>query len=351
MFSGCTSLSGNDFTMIMLLLHQGITNLTKMFYNCISANAVIKYDLFRHCPNAINISSFAEGAGIRGGIYSRTDDYDVNDTTTYGTFDFIRDVRSISNAFCNSSIEFLDTNIFAPYDGTYFGIQDADSVFASCRNLKSYGKASRTEMIEEGNLKSKTFFTNLRAIGNFPSQMFAGCTGVDMDIETLQIGDITYDYLFHWPTEINIRTINAYIYSGINLIGTIHNNVFGGKLISDGEYSIVDYTVIDGPFALSGGNIYCDLSTMEDMFENRKTTILQAKNVLAGLKFTNSTIPLGIFEGCTKLNNISKFFSNSNITNNGNVFKFPREEMFRDCTSLNNVSFLFENAYNLSIEL
>ena len=217
MFSGCTSLSGNDFTMIMLLLHQGITNLTKMFYNCTSANAVIKYDLFRHCPNAINISSFAEGAGIRGGIYSRTDDYDVNDTTTYGTFDFIRDVRSISNAFCNSSIEFLDTNIFAPYDRTYFGIQDADSVFASCRNLKSYGKASRTEMIEEGNLKSKTFFTNLRAIGNFPNQMFAGCTGVDMDIETLQIGDITYDYLFHWPTEINIRTINANIYSGINL--------------------------------------------------------------------------------------------------------------------------------------
>lgn len=90
--------------------------------------------------------------------------------------------------------------------------------------------------------------------------MFEGCTQVNMDIESETIGDVTFDYLFHWPSEINIRTIDNTIYTGINLIGEIHDNVFGGKLSSDGEMSIVQFTVIDGPFSDSGNSIYCNLS-------------------------------------------------------------------------------------------
>jgi len=90
MFSGCTSLSGSDFVMLMLELHDNITSLNKMFLNCISIDAEIGYDLFRHCPNVTNITSFAENTSIKGGIYSRKSDYSESDTTTYGTFDFLK---------------------------------------------------------------------------------------------------------------------------------------------------------------------------------------------------------------------------------------------------------------------
>jgi hypothetical protein len=73
----------------MLSLTDDMTSLNKMFLNCTSVDAEINYDLFRHCPNVTNINSFAEGTKIRGGIYSRTSNYDPSDTTTYGTFDFL----------------------------------------------------------------------------------------------------------------------------------------------------------------------------------------------------------------------------------------------------------------------
>jgi hypothetical protein len=61
MFRGCGALSGGDFNMIMLSLTNNITSLNKMFLNCYGIDAEVKYDLFRHCPNVTNITSFAEG--------------------------------------------------------------------------------------------------------------------------------------------------------------------------------------------------------------------------------------------------------------------------------------------------
>jgi len=62
---------------------------------------------------------------------------------------------------------------------------------------------------------------------------------------------------------------------------------------------------------------------MSKMFGNVNSTLLQAKYVFRGVNFTNSAIPNDIFSGCTVLNNISGFFSNNSITNNGNVYTFP----------------------------
>jgi hypothetical protein len=75
--------------MLMLSLTDNITSLNKMFLNCSSIDSEINYDLFRHCPNVTNITSFAESTSIRGGIYSRASNFNVLDTTTYGTFDFL----------------------------------------------------------------------------------------------------------------------------------------------------------------------------------------------------------------------------------------------------------------------
>jgi hypothetical protein len=135
MFNGCTSLSGNDFSMLMLKLHSNITSLNKMFINCNSIDAEIKYDLFRHCPNVTNITSFAESTAIRGGIYSRKADYDAEDTMTYGTFDFLPHLQQASNAFSGTALEYIDTNVFAPLNGRYAGLQEADYMFSNCYNL------------------------------------------------------------------------------------------------------------------------------------------------------------------------------------------------------------------------
>ena len=351
MFSNCYALSGGDFRMIMLNLTDNITSLNKMFLNCTSIDAEINYDLFRHCPNVTNITSFAESTSLKGGIYSRSQNYDENDSTTWGTFDFLPELEQASNAFSHSAIQYIDNDVFAPLNRNYINLREADYMFSNCFDLESCQIVNRDNIVTNGYLHSKTFFTNLRNLGTFPKGMFSGCSKVKMLIDSAQIEDITFDYLYHWPYPINIRTLDSSIYQGINLEGVIHDNVFGGRLNSDGEYSIVNFTVINAPFEDSGPNIRCDLETMSKMFEGLKTTLLQAKYVFRGIKFNSSIIPNDIFEGCTKLNNIQGFFSNPTITNNGQTFIFPDPQLFKDCNSLADVSYLFDNSYNLNIQL
>lgn len=351
MFNGCYSLSGSDFIMLMLKLHSNIASLNKMFLNCRGIDAEINYDLFRHCPNVTNINSFLESTSVKGGIYSRKADYDVSDTTTYGTFDFLPHLQQASNAFSGTGLQYIDTNVFAPLNGQYIGLLEADYMFSNCYDLESCKLVNRDSIIKDGRLKSKTFFTNLRNLSTFPKGMFSGCSKVNMDIESKVIDDITFDYLFHWPTSITVRTIDSSIYQGINLIGEIHDNVFGGRIMSDGEYEIVKCTVINSPFERSGGEIQCNLSQMNKMFTNLRETLLQAKYVFRGVVFTDSTIPNDIFKGCTTLNSIQGFFSNETLTNEGVTYTFPDVLLFKDCTSLKDVSYLFDNAHNLNIQL
>ena len=354
LFSGCTSLTGNDFNLIMLLLHDNITNISRMFTGCSGIDADLRYDTFRHCPNVIDMTAFASGSGLRGGIYSRATTYSDEDTTTWGTFDFIRNVKSLTEAFISSKLEFIDNDAFAPYMSneqlTYFDLRDMDNMFAYCPNLASYAKYSTREVIP-GNLQSKTFFTNLRKLGRFPKGLFEGCTYVNMDINSDYVAGQYFDYLFTFPTQLNVKTLDSSIYSGINLLGEIHPNIFGGLLDHYQDNYIASFTVIDGPFSQCKGVIYCNLSNMGNIFSGIKDTLLQAKNVFEGVRFSNSEIPTNIFAGCTKLNSISKFFAYSDLTNQDQVFEFPQYEMFKDCTSLKDVSFLFQNAHNLNIKL
>jgi len=137
MFSNCYALSGSDFKMIMLSLTDNITSLNKMFLNCSSVDAEINYDLFRHCPNVTNITSFAENTLLRGGIYSRTSEYNENDSTTWGTFDFLPELEQASNAFSGSAIQYIDDNVFAPLNGSYINLREADYMFSNCFDLES----------------------------------------------------------------------------------------------------------------------------------------------------------------------------------------------------------------------
>ena len=386
MFSNCPEISGNDFTMIMMLLTDNITNMNKMFLGCRKVDAIIRYDVFRHCPNVTSLTAFAANSGLKGGIYSRDDNYSESDSTTWGTFDFIRNINSLTEAFANSGLQFIDADIFAPwkegYIDTYFNIQDADRMFQGCTQLVSYLKQSPGRTLG-GNLQSKTFFTNLRSLNKFPKDMFSRCKLVKMDINTHEVNGLVHDYLFHFPWKINIQILNSEIYSGIELVGQIHANVFGGitKQI-DNDNVIVDFVTIDGPFSASSG-VTCRLSQMGNMLRALGSTLIQAKNVLKGLSFEfevnnynldgrpvkahiiDSIIPNNLFQGCSRLTNISGFFANPNITNEykvlenpddpettqSNIFEFPANGIFDDCIALENVSDLFEDAHFLNIQL
>jgi hypothetical protein len=154
-----------------------------MFLGCNSINTEIKYDLFRHCTNVTNITSFAEGTRISGGIYSRMSNYDPSDTTTYGTFDFLPNLVQASNAFRSTAIQYIDNNVFAPLNGNYINLKEADYMFSNCSNLESCELVNRDNIITDGYLHSKTFFTNLRRLGTFPKGMFSNCSKVNMTID------------------------------------------------------------------------------------------------------------------------------------------------------------------------
>jgi len=90
--------------------------------------------------------------------------------------------------------------------------------------------------------------------------MFSGCKLVKMDINTHEVNGLIHDYLFHFPWKINIQILNSEIYSGIELVGQIHANVFGGiNKQLDNDNVIVDFVTIDGPFSASSG-VTCRLS-------------------------------------------------------------------------------------------
>jgi len=57
-------------------------------------------------------------------------------------------------------------------------------MFSSCSLLETYEKVTRDEIIPNGYLHSKTFFTNLRNLGKFPESMFGGCSKVNMIIDS-----------------------------------------------------------------------------------------------------------------------------------------------------------------------
>jgi len=127
-------------------------------------------------------------------------------------------------------------------------------MFSNCYDLESCQIVNLGNIVPNGMLKSKTFFTNLRNLDTFPKGFFSGCKKVNMKIETETLSNgVEFDYLFHWFNDINIGTIDSSIYMGINLVGEIHDNVFGGIVDSiDNTWYIAKFTVIDSPFKDSG---------------------------------------------------------------------------------------------------
>lgn len=252
-------------------------------------------------------------------------------------------------------------------------------MFRGCGNLQSCVDTNILSLDPEnpgvlsptkGLLNSETFFTNLRnLIATYPSEMFAGCTKVRMQV----VNDANNNtLLFHCIKQpLSSLILTSTLYSGVVLVGEIKPNVFGGisQIIYDVDgttpkYYIPTFTSIQYPFTGSSGELEVTISQMGDIFKNIGGTLSQAIGIFTGVKCSNADtriIPPNIFKGCTKLNSIEAFFNGLDLTNNNQPYVFPpkyidtdgitEKGMFDDCTNLKIIRSILNGCFNLKYKL
>lgn len=353
MFEGCSSLSYDDFKYLMIRLTSRISSLERMFKGCSNINGELWYDLFRYAPNLTSIKEFASGTGITGTFFSRKTNYSPDDQSTWGILDFTPKLLDSESSFANTGLLNIDNRVFAPIDYnntiTYSSLININKMFAGCSALRSV-EDTRADVMEDGFLSSEDFFLNLRnLISVYPEEVFIGCGEINMNV--VNRGDNTL--LFHTLKE-NARPmiLTNSIYSGINLIGEIKQNVFGGLSRTVDEFTIPQFTSIQYPFQNTGNNLTINLSESGKIFRGIAADLLQTVGVFQGLKLIgNKVIPNDLFQGCIKLNSIEKIFANLDIDNNGNIYEFPHPDLFKDCVNLQNITSVLEGCIKMKIKL
>ena len=368
-FESCSSLTYDDFKLVFPKIGTNITSIEALFKGCIKIDGAIWYDLFRNCPNLTIIKEAFSGVQLSGPFYSRTLDYVYGNTSTYGILDFLPNLLDAEGAFEGTDLTWIDNRVFAPrlVSGvlTYSPIVKVDRMFRNCMNLKSC-ENTRAVPIVAGNLNSEDFFLNLRnLIAMYPKEVFAGCQNIKMTVAEDSAGNTLLFHLINEPSG-NVVLTNS-LYTGIQLIGEIKQNVFGGitkTLVGNSTYYLPNFTSIQFPFNTMGlsfnSQLTVVLSGMGSMFRGIGSTLLQAIGIFTGVKCaTNDSIPPDLFKGCSALNSIESCFANSNVNNNGLSYDFPpvyddggvTKGMFDDCVSLRTTVGLFSNCYDLKIKL
>lgn len=340
-FEDCQSLTYADFKYIMLNLNDQVENIEGLFKNCSGISGAIWRELLSNCPNVTTIEDAFYGTQLSGIFYSRGENN--------GILDYCPKLLNATRAFYGTQLEWIDNNVFSPTeDGVYSNLAVIDGMFQECSQLKS-AENTRADVVVEGYLESETFFTNLRNLLNlFPKNVFTGCGGIKMHINTDESGNTL---LFHVRSNIEtIDVLDGSLYSGIQLEGEIGDNVFGGvSLLTDHWYLPTIYS-IHSPFSeTSGATIR--LSQMSNLFTRTAPNLKQAVRVFAGLTCLDSDIPADIFKNCTKLNSIEGIFQGLNLGDGKTPYTFPLEGMFDDCTSLKTIKNLISDNHNLKLKL
>lgn len=350
LFANCSSLDIDSFRYIMNKIPESVTSLEGMFYGCSGIEGKINRTLLNKCANVLSLKDAFLGTRLYGALESRKSNFSESDKSTWGFFDFVRKVTNIENAFNNTQIEAIDEKVFEPIKDTVTSI---DYCFSNCYNLKTV-KDTNAVVYESTAFQTKTFFTQFTKLSNtlgFPIDVFAGCRYVKMQITEDSDGNT---YLFHTNrnSEQTIVLLDT-LYAGVDLIGYIGENTFGGISRKMGDYYIPKFTSINAPFGrCSGKNLKIKLDEVENLFQNQDR-IAQLLNVFKGVvcEKNHDSIPNGLFKNCYSLQNINKLFSGMPITNKGQIYEFPNSELFADCISLNNISELFYGQRDLKIKL
>ncbi len=353
-FFNCSSLSHDDFKRIVYQFNPILTSLESTFEGCGRIDGILWRDMFKDCSNVTIIKKIFSGSGISGSVFSRANNFNILDQSTYGLFDYMPKLDNIESAFENSQVDWIDNNLFQPKNGVKYTFQFVDYLFRNCQSLK-VAVDTRIPLPIPGILNSETFFIYLQNLWTavYPKGMFQGCTKIDMEI----INDGNNTLLFHTLKGSGAihNILKNELYTGINLIGEIRENVFGGVSNTIGHpvlYHIPKFTSIQSPFSNSGSNIEVNLNGMEGVFKNINSTLQQAIGIFSGMKIIGiKKIPDKIFEGCVLLNSIESIFSNLTIDNEGLPYKFPNKVIFKDTVSLKSIKNIFLGTNKIRIEL
>ena len=353
MFQNCNSLTMNDFKYIMAKLPNSLDSIENMFLGCTNIDGNVYRKMFSKCPNLTNLKSAFENTRLQGTLYSRTAQYNLENSDTWGVFDFIKHASILERCFSGTSIQYLDENLFDPILET---VTNIDGCFQNCINLHSIEDSNNEKKISS-KFSSKTYFTKFKKLYNnlgWPSNVFNNCLYIDMQVDQELIAGSKITYLFHTnKNNLQLNEINKSLYSGIHLFGELGPNTFGGITSDLKNYSIPRINSIDSPFIECVGNdLFIDLQHSENLFQNQND-LRRLSRVFANVKCEEGTdiIPDNLFKNCFKLLSISELFHNMQITNAGNIYEFPNNLLFKDCTSLRNISKLFLNQNHLKIKL
>lgn len=349
LFQGCNSIDIDCFEYIISKLPSTVTSLEGAFSGCSGISGNIYRGLLNTIPNVTTIKDAFSGTNLHGALESRKPNYSKDDKSTWGFFDFINKVNTIEGAFQGTQLDAIDELVFEPVKNTLTNI---DRCFSNCVNLRTV-KDTNAINRQDSAFQTKTFFTQLTRLSNtlgFPSEVFAGCAKVKMQV-TEENGNT---YLFHTnkSTDQAIILLDS-LYAGVELIGYIGENTFGGITRDLGDYFIPKFTTINSPFKRCNmGNLKIKLSEVGNLFQNQDR-LLQLLNVFEGIICDEGydIIPNNLFKNCRQLTNISGLFTGIQLTNAGQVYEFPKPELFEDCTNLNNISNLFNGQKDLKIKL
>ena len=349
LFQGCSSINIDTFRYVMNKIPETVTSLEGMFQGCSNISGKINRSLLNRCKNVTSLKDAFSGTSLYGALESRKSSYNVDDQSTWGFFDFVPNINTIENAFSNTQLDAIDELVFEPVKDVLTNI---DYCFSNCVNLHSV-KDTNAVRYEDYAFQTKTFFTQLTRLSNtlgFPVEVFSGCQYIKMQV-TEEDGNT---YLFHTNknSEQAIVLIDT-LYAGVQLIGYIGENTFGGITRNLGNYYIPKFSSINTPFGRCVGNqLLIKLDEVENLFQNQDR-ISQLLSVFVGVTCEkgHDIIPSGLFKNCSSLLNISKLFSGFELTNNGQVYEFPTNGLFDDCVNLNNISNLFQGQRNLKIKL
>ena len=348
MFENCSQLSYNDFKKISWKLNSSVLSLEGTFKGCSSIDSDIWRDYFSRCRKVETIKDAFSGTRLTGIIYSSSPEYSELVESTWGFFDFAPNLKDAEAAFEGSLVEWIDNNLFKPKNGVAYSIVNIDKLFRNCGALQSAENTWATSVVN-GRLDSKYFFSNLHnLLAVYPKNVFQGTKNVEMDI----INEGNNSYLFHTDKVRPHNILNNSLYDGVKLIGEIKVNVFGGVTNELGDFIIPKFTSIQNPFANTGDGISVCINDMELIFRNIGETLQQAIRVFSGMNCVRSTvIPDEIFKGCSVLNSISGIFSNLDIDNDGEIYNFPNDIIFKDTVSLRNIDSIFESTNKIRINL
>lgn len=369
LFEECSSLTFNDFRKIIFEFNSGVTSIESTFKRCVGITGSIWRDIFSRSRNITNIKGAFSNCSIKGSIISRLDNFSSEDklvngeyigNESWGMLDYIPNLLDTESAFEYSGIEWIDNNLFQPKvengETTYYKIGNIKYMFRGCWDLKSCGNAREVKKDVENintHLNSETFFINLRSLVSvYPESVFSGCFGVYMDIINDSEGNTLLYHALKHKNLGNIKKLTNSLYEGVNLVGEIKENVFGGITQELADYNLPSFNNINSPFSGTGSLIEVDVSKMEKIFWSIRETLLQAVGIFSGMKTIGSkVIPDKIFAGCVKLNSIESMFSGLDLDNDGEIYQFPNETIFKDTAELKSIKNLFSGSHDIRIEL